>query len=664
MLAAVRKWVARCFECVECIGAIGARVVLDDIGPNRSKSAYTLRHHLIDLDQRSVLWTMVSMLIVVTVAYYHLQNLQSWISQTTYDFDAVHTYFPLAKEFLAGGWQFLLSERAISVPPVTFLFPAVLDADPALVRGVNIALSVSCVFLIFRTGFLVHSRLAGVIAAFCYGASPHFWAYNSTISVEPLAIWLNVALFWVLAEAWRGAAWGYWTAGLLFATACMTRATMLYFLPLLLVAIYLRSWFLASVPVSTRTHHSLQLDEFARGLRNAALLGLLLVVPLLLKNFVLWGVPAISTGAGIALLSGSNPLTWGFESNYFNIDADSGLAAARGLSHLHVTADASMAVIGKQMLLDTPLTTVAHMYLLKTAAFLFGTNREWLMPIELLRGWRVVLFGAAAVSLLFVRRRPLLLVLWAFVGFQILIHMPVLYLHRYSVPALDVPLALLAGAGVALALFHTKLWLTLAVAGLTAIALWLVPLTARDPTFPVPNVAAIPHRVLASYGAADLPVINSQGFTRGPSGTFQQTDDIAKIELDFSGVDVRPGVLVRLDLRTSGIVHRSACEDVKLRFRERGTDGYSPDRVWYQRWPLSKGHISLVFGGLAHIRFNKPGYVLLEFNCKGASIDIERLELIHPLTVRTQRDAFFQRNGVSSWAEWYEREQIRGHRGS
>jgi hypothetical protein len=285
------------------------------------------------------------------------------------------------------------------------------------------------------------------------------------------------------------------------------------------------------------------------------------------------------------------------------------------------------------------------------------------MPIEVLRSWRVVLFGAALLSVLFVWRRPLLALLWAFAVFQMAIHLPVLYLHRYSVPALDVPLALLAGIGASLALLHVKLWLTLIVAGLTWLAFWIVPYTTLDPSFPVPNVDAVPHRVIAAYSASTLPIGTSTGFARSPAGTFTQVDEKGTVDFDFSSVDIRPGLLVRLEMRVSAVHPRGACEDVRLRFRPKASQSYAPDQVWYQRWPMAKGEVSLVFGGLAHIRFNQPGYLQLEFACKGVSIDVDRLELIHPLTVRRQRDTFFERNGVTSWGEWYERQHIRGNKG-
>jgi 4-amino-4-deoxy-L-arabinose transferase-like glycosyltransferase len=601
-------------------------------------------------ERASLGWLLVAPLIVVAVAVYHYRMLIHWSTQTPFDFDAIATYLPMAKQFLAEGPRFLLTERAVNVPPFSFLFPALFGGEATIQRQVNMGLSVLVILLLFRTGFVMHSRLAGVLAAAAYACSPHFWPYMSTASVEAIYIFLMVAAVWALAEGERGARWGFITAGVLLGLATMTRATILYFLPLATVA----GWWLA--------RRANAQAPFWRGVRNASLIALAMVAPLIAKNLYLWGVSAVSTGAGVALLNGHHPLTWGMESNYYNFNSDHGVGAAHLMTHLDVKANASMAALGRYIMAEMPLAMLAKMYAIKTAAFLFVTNREWVMPVELLRGWRVVLLGVAMLSLFAIRRHAVLAFIWALFAFQIVIHVPALYSHRYSVSAVDLSLAWLAAIGAAYALFHLRIWLLPLWVGLVFWAWSLVPATAANPHFPMPNVYGVPHGVVARYGIQDLPIASHDGFVRDEHSRWVQHADKASLEVDFTSLKdltVEFSVALAFDIRWVRANHPAACDTVKFEYRGQNQASYASDRIWHARWRAVGAEPTqatrYIVGAGTQIRVNEPGVLRMTFQCPGATLAIDKLEVLQMKTIATYAKAYLAREGLKNWREWYPR---------
>src|SRR5258706_371329 len=92
---------------------------------------------------------------------------------------------------------------------------------------------------------------------------------------------------------------------------------------------------------------------------------------------------------------------------------------------------------------------LASMYAHKLAAFLFITNAES-GDVFGLRTWRIATLILAAFGLAGMRDRWLRGVVAGVLAYQVVVHVPVLYQHRYSVGALDVWLAMLAGVGIAM----------------------------------------------------------------------------------------------------------------------------------------------------------------------------------------------------------------------
>jgi 4-amino-4-deoxy-L-arabinose transferase-like glycosyltransferase len=602
---------------------------------------------LLAWERDSATWRVLATTIVIGAAIIHLRRLFWWSTNTPYDFDAVHTYLPLAKDLLAQGARFFLTEDGVRVPPFSVVFPALLGADIGLQRHVNFGLSIAVIFLLYRIGYLFHSLSVGAAAALLYALSPHFLPYAASASVESLYVFLLVVVVWSMTEGWRCARWGYVAAGIALGLATLTRATVLYMLPV----VALGSWWLA------RHYSTPELATFLRGLRNAHLIATAMVVPLIAKNVLLWGIGAVSTGAGVALLTGHHPLVYGFESNYFNVNSDHSVAAAVGMSHLDVRANASMAAFAKFVIAELPAEFLAKMYALKFSAILFGINREWLMPIESLRGWRTALLATSVLSVFAIRRIPIVAYLWLFFAFQLAVHLPALYLHRYSVPFVDLPMALLAAVGAGYALFHLKWWVLPAWSAVVLLVWNVAVQTTTNPSYPLPNVYGVSYRILQSYDSQTLPVSQMTGVTREQSGAFKQTEDRAVIEFDLSNLPSPrvANVVLAMNARISSPDMNASCQRVRLEYRAEADPDFREDRAWSQPWLPSSELRQVVFGLAQHVRVNEPGRLRLIFDCKGAVIEIAKFELVQTRTMVEYRKKFFEKEGVASWEEWYQK---------
>lgn len=646
------RWFDRSVDMIDrAWSRVDAALVVAPAPPWRPTAAHSLRERLLKWEQQSMVWLLVAPLLVAAVAVYHTRMLFLWSKETPFDFDAVSTYLPMARQWLEEGWRFFLSERAVNVPPFSFIFPALFGGELSIQRQVNMTLSLVVIVLLFRTGTVLHSRLVGVLSAAAYGLSPHFWPYMSTGSVEAVYILLMTMVLWSLAEGFRGARWGYVVAGVALGLATMTRATILYFLPVAAVV----GWWLAR-----RTGAAPETRAFWRGVRNAHLIAIAMVAPLIAKNILLWGVSAVSTGAGVALLNGHHPLTWGMESNYYNFNSDHGVGAAHLMTHLDVKANASMAALAKFIITEMPLAMLAKMYAIKTAAFLFVSNREWVMPVELLRSWRVVLLGAGLLSLLAIRRLPIIGLLWLLFAFQVAIHIPALYSHRYSVSAVDMPLATLAAIGIGFALFHLRWWILPLWSAVVFGAWWFSLSTTQNPHFPMPNVYGVPHGVVASYDAATLPVKSVEGFRRD-GGTLVQEAEKGVLEIDFSAIKeltVEFSVALVFDVRWMREQNAEACDWVIFEYRGVGDEVYAKDRIWHARWRARPETTRYIVGAGTQIRVNEPGVLRMTFRCQGTTLDVKKLEVLQMKTIATYAKQYLGRQGLKNWREWYPRQGL------
>jgi 4-amino-4-deoxy-L-arabinose transferase-like glycosyltransferase len=231
-----------------------------------------------------------------------------------------HSYDELARRVLAG--QGLSTEGGWMVAPPGkptsyggFTYPAIVTAVYAVTGGAHQlpvfllqivlgALTVVPVALVARRAF---GDGAGVLAALLAAVAPGGAWSSVALMTEAIFVPLVATSTWALLRAWDSdAPRGWAVAGIVIAITCLTRSTLLYFLPIVVVG----SW--VARP-----------DARAWGRSWAVLLGVFAVVvaPWAIRNLRVHGeFLLLDTKAGTALWQFNNP----------NLNPVLGLASAAG----------------------------------------------------------------------------------------------------------------------------------------------------------------------------------------------------------------------------------------------------------------------------------------------------------------------------------------------
>jgi hypothetical protein len=401
-----------------------------------------------------------------------------------------------------------------------------------------------------RIGWLLHSRRAGLITALLLGASPTLGPWIPTALVEPPAIFWSGVWLWALAEGWRAGGRAWWAvAGVALGLGLLTRPTLLYFAPLALAAGMLGGLL-----------QSGSLRDRQWGLATAHVIALVFAAAAILRNAWVFGYPAISTGAGAALFLGSNPMTDGYDASlYFRLAHDVG-AVTRGMEHLSIAGDRLLRGVALAALEDRPWPELVAMYMRKLGAFLMVTQAE--PDGSLLRAWRIGLLVCAAYGLRHVRMAGLRWLLVALLVYQTLLHAPLLYTHRYSVSAIDLPLSLLAGVGLGEAVARARRLASLVAAVGVAALLGVAFGVVTGP--PVLHLDRVPH------------VVHWQRQFNPPLEVSVGTQTIVDIT-DAVGLHPWDNPLLELNLSTHDRTH---CTGLVLQYRRVGGADNSPPLEW------------------------------------------------------------------------------------
>ncbi len=378
-----------------------------------------------------LVWTL-ALALVLGLHYYWLWP---YLGDTRDDFDAVHLYQPLARELLSAGASFFGNSRSLEAPPFSYGYHALLGASLPAVRWANFVLSGFTLCLLFRSGWLLHSRIAGLAAAFLFAASPVLKPFLAAPLTEAPFIFLNACWFWAMAEWLAGGRRAFVVvAGVALALAALTRATIFYWIVLLIAVFAWLSW-----------RGRLDLRSRARGALVAHLIAISPPAAFIAKNVILFGFGFFATGAGNALYLGNHPVTGGYDPLYLGLIYDVG-QVARDESQLTLRSERQLMSVARRMIRDEDPLFLARLHAQKLAAFLFVTKAEtdaleW-------RCWRIGLMVLAAIGMVAISNAWLRWLLGGAILYQIAAYVPVLYTHRYSV-GIDAWLALGAGVGVA-----------------------------------------------------------------------------------------------------------------------------------------------------------------------------------------------------------------------
>ncbi|MFQ5508368.1 MAG: glycosyltransferase family 39 protein [Leptospirillia bacterium] len=115
--------------------------------------------------------------------------------------DSGMVYLPLAREFLERGLALLMDPKSLQVGPMSYIYPALFGVQVEVVRLFNVVLYGLLVVAVCRTGFLLHSAVAGLVAATLFAASPVLATYYPMLYTEALFVTLMMLWTWALAGA-------------------------------------------------------------------------------------------------------------------------------------------------------------------------------------------------------------------------------------------------------------------------------------------------------------------------------------------------------------------------------------------------------------------------------------------------------------------------------
>lgn len=448
-----------------------------------------------------------------------------WQMQTGLAFDPRVSYLPFARRLISEGLDFLRSETSVWYPLGTFAYPAAFRANVTAIEAANLFLSTCTLLLLYRTALNGHSARAGLFAAWLYALSPTVAPLVINALTEPPFLFFCAVWLWAVSELYAsGRSRWIWIGGVALAAAVNIRATLVTFVYVSAVVAALAG--LRCTPGQRAWRKLAALQGIA-----AALLTLVIA-----KNWLLFGLPQISSGGGNAFYLGSHSLTGGYDPDIVGLFFD--VNGVAGEHQLTVQADRRLFAVGWEMLSAEPILQIISNLLRKTGALLFYPSVLLGGGILTLRSLRIVLLAAAVVGIISGRRRPVLVLAASALAYQVAVHAPLLYTPRYSVSAVDLFLALLAGCGFAAISRWPKRDAVLCVLAMVAACGVGMVLRANDgQVAPLQLSSIVPHRTLWEEGnASALAVRNVDGNVTVPFIASHQNPTVQLSLPDVEGI--------------------------------------------------------------------------------------------------------------------------------
>ena len=236
--------------------------------------------------------------------------------------DPLITYLPAARDFLDQGFAFLLSPTSYRVAPLTYLWPALWGADPALIRLAHMGVWAACVFFLWQSCLWLGGKVCALIALGLLLLTPQLLLYFPSEMSEPLYLlgffaWLHaLAALFLRRTPTR---WYVAQAALALTVMLLTRPVFQLMAPAALLGC------LAFMAWGRRLPWALPPElgpHYVRPIAWSLFLGLLLPLCFVIKNGLLFGLWGLGTGAGAGLYLGLHPLTQGTEPGFLGFTFD------------------------------------------------------------------------------------------------------------------------------------------------------------------------------------------------------------------------------------------------------------------------------------------------------------------------------------------------------
>lgn len=556
-------------------------------------------------------------------------------SPVALDFDASHYYLPYAQQLLSDGLRFFADEKSVRYPPMAYVYPALLGANQIAVKICNIFLSCMVVVLLYRTGRVLHSRQAGLLAAFLFALSPQFRDLIPRVLTEPLFFFLVGVWLWCMTEIFANQKYRLaLPGGIAFGLAILTRGSIYYFVFLVIVVAGGMLW---------RTR-----GESRRLWQSILVMHLIaLVFPLvfIVKNWLLFDYPFFATGAGNALYFGSHPLVNGYELPYYGLGYDEGAVSGEH-DHLGVIGDKLLKGVALTMLGERPWLDLLAAYVQKTGAFIFVSKAVLADTIWNIRTLRIVEIILGAIGLLAIKPRPMQILIGGVLAYQVAVHVPVLYSHRYSVGAIDLWLVLLSAIGMATLLKSRGVRLIAATATLTFMAVVIGELHRKYSSPLSPEIAKVPHQVIWRRLGKDLAPIGNGGFTSIGPGDFRLAGEPNALDIPVRGVsqlDQAGNYVLSLRLAINA-ENKTTCKKFRVLYKRLVDSGFSDNQstrlAVQEQGEMHDYHI----GATLPLALIADGDIRLALECPaGTLVTISEISIAEPTVATTYKQLYLSR---------------------
>jgi hypothetical protein len=532
----------------------------------------------------------------------HLHFQYPFLASTSQDWDALHLYQPLARGLLARGPAYFADPESVMAPPFAYAWHALFGASLDAVRRANLVLSVLTLLLLFRSAWLMHSLLAGVVAAFIYALCPLLKEFLVAPVTEGPFIFLCACWFWAMCEWFRGGPRAFIAvAGVALTLAVLTRAALVYWIVLAIAAF--------AVLALRRQDEA---RRRARGALVAHAIAAIAPAAFTAKNAAVFGMAFIATGAGNALYQGNHPVTRGYDGPFMNMVVDL-MLITREPYHLTVESEKRLMTVAKRMIRDSDPVALAKLHAEKLGAFVFVTNAYPYAPQ--LRAARVALLLLAALGLVAARDAWMRWLLAAFLAYQVASYIPVLYTHRYSVP-IDPWLMIAAAAGVAAVLQRRRPLEIVAAGAIVLAGAALGRYSAAHTDAPEPDVFAAA-RFLDWRGAPRRVVFDSDN----------PVIEVAVHDAPLLSPINVPAIVLEAALTPPQ--SRPDCGEVRFAYR-RDKDGAGGETL--VRRLEADGRVHRHQFGTLSLGLSGEGTLRMQVMCgKGATLDIRRIAIYTPV---------------------------------
>lgn len=553
-------------------------------------------------------------------------------------FDSLNVYLPYARALLTDKLAFFLDVRSLYVAPMAYIYPAFLGADPEAIKIGNTVLSCMIVLIMFRLGSLLHSRSAGIAAAFLYAASPILSEFKPIILSEPPFIFLTSLWLMAVAEIVCGRKAFVPLAGIACGLMILTRGTYIYFLYAIFAVTLFMSW-------------KGSMQQTGRQLFAAHSLALFFPLVVIAKNWMAFGYPGLATGVGAALYFGNHPLTDGYEAPYFLLGYDIG-AVHHEFDPRSIEGDSLLKGVAILMLKHQTFIHILAVYFQKAFAFIFTTKAVLPDTVWNLRSLRILEVILAVPGLFSLQPRLMRWFLGGALVYQVLVHIPVLYNPRYSVGAIEIPLILLAAIGLTHLLTgwkHRPRFLP----RLASVSIFIIAaitageLHRRYSQALMPDILSVPHVEVYQWPKKNLATLTGNGVVAQGNGAYRNTEkewslDIPIPELALSKNEEYYIYSISMTAQTSRFVR--SCGLGTVYFRSVDEPGFTEPKSLHFRI-VSDGephyyHFSATYG-LSPLYPTKAGFLRLAGRCpKDSQIQLDNIVLSTSRVAQTYRNLY------------------------